>query len=97
MNQQSDPAGTLKSSWTREEVRHLLGRISFWIDEQQVDLLSVLSCPEAVDRILHETQAAPLPAAPEWVKDPWINTERRYQDTTGSEFGRMHGMTRAFL
>lgn len=95
MNRQSDPSGTLKSSWTREDVRHLLGRVSFWIDEDQVDMLSALSCPEAVDQILQETQAAPLPTAPEWVKNPWVNTERRYQNTPGSEFSRMHGMTNA--
>lgn len=93
MNEQSVLSGTVKSSWTREDVRHLLGRISFWIDEDQVETFSELSCTEAVDRILHEAQTAPLPAKPEWVKDPWKNTERRYQDTTSREFSQMHGMT----
>lgn len=79
--------------WTAVDVRHLLGRTGFAIDESRVMELEGLSRIEAVELLLREARQTPLPAVPQWVKDPWINTERRYRDTTPEEFRRMHGMT----
>ncbi len=80
-------------TWNRDEVRHLLGRISFAVDENQVTQLEALSRGEGIDRLLTEARQAPSPKPPGWVKSPWVNTERRYKDTTPEEFRKMHGMT----
>jgi uncharacterized protein (DUF1800 family) len=79
--------------WTTDDVRHLLGRISFAVDETQVARLHGLSCYEAIELLLNEAQQAAPPGPPEWVQSPWINTERRHADTTPDEFRKMHGMT----
>lgn len=79
--------------WTPDDVRHLLGRTGFAVDESQIARLEGLSRDDAVELLLREARQAPVPAAPEWVKEPWSNTERRYKDTTSEEFRRMHGMT----
>jgi uncharacterized protein (DUF1800 family) len=80
-------------TWSLDDVRHLLGRVSFAVDETQAARLHAMPRQQAVNLLLAEAQQAAPPAAPEWVKSPWVNTERRYADTTPDEFRKMHGMT----
>jgi uncharacterized protein (DUF1800 family) len=79
--------------WTGADARHLLVRATFGATDEQVSEYAALSCGDAVDRLLDEACHAPQPSAPAWVRDPWVNTERRYVDTTPEEFRRMHGET----
>src|SRR5690606_38487622 len=49
---------------------------------------------EAVDLLLEEAAAAQEPSRPDWVKAPWINTERRFADTTREQAAESHRTTR---
>lgn len=79
--------------WTSDDARHLLTRATFAATDKQVAEYAALSCGDAVDRLLDEACHAPQPTPPQWVRDPWINTERQYVDTSPDEFRRMHGET----
>jgi uncharacterized protein (DUF1800 family) len=83
----------IQETWTESEVRHLLGRVELAIAPHRVELFLKMSCPEAVDHILREVAQAPQPEPPTWIREPWINTERRYADTTAEEFRGKHGAT----
>lgn len=84
---------TTQETWTETEVRHLLGRVEWAITPRRVEQFTTMSCAEAVDHLLREVAQAPQPEPPSWVQQPWINTERRYADTTPEEFRGKHGAT----
>ena len=56
--------------------------------------VAALPREEAVDLLLEEAVAAQEPRRPEWVKAPWINTERRFADTTREQAAEAHRTTR---
>jgi uncharacterized protein (DUF1800 family) len=80
-------------SWNAETARHLLARTEFSADEAKVQSLAKMTLEEAVESILFLAHNSPQPAPPEWVVEPWVNTERRFSDTTPDEFRKMHGNT----
>lgn len=82
-----------QQTWTTQEVQHLLGRIELAIAPSRVQRFTQMTCLETVDAILREAAEAPLPQPPSWVQEPWVNTERRYADTTPEEFRGKHGAT----
>ncbi|ODA34629.1 DUF1800 domain-containing protein [Planctopirus hydrillae] len=82
-----------QSGWSSLAARHLLARTGFGFDLEQEEKLAVLSREQAVDQLLEDAQNAPCPTPPEWVKTPWVNTERRYADTSADEFRGKHGAT----
>jgi uncharacterized protein (DUF1800 family) len=83
----------MKPSWSADDVRHLLSRIEFSASDQRVEQLISMAPAEAVDLLLAEAKQAPLPPDPEWVRDPWVNTERRYADSAPAEVMGRHGAT----
>jgi len=84
---------TIQETWTEAEVRHLLGRVELAISPGRVARFVKMSCLEAVEHLLGEVASAPEPEPPTWVKEPWVNTERRYADTTPEQFRGKHGAT----
>ena len=72
--------------WSQKTARHFLSRTSFGATSEQSQLLAASgSIAVAVDRLLSEAKSASPPAPPEWVQEPWINTERVYLSTTEEE------------
>jgi uncharacterized protein (DUF1800 family) len=80
-------------AWNLDCAKHLLSRTEFSADEKRVQALSQMSMEAAVESILTLAQTAPEPSPPSWVVAPWVNTERRFTDTTPDEFRKMHGST----
>jgi uncharacterized protein (DUF1800 family) len=80
--------------WDARATAHLLSRAAFGGTPGEIARLSALSLDQAVDTLLAEATAAAAPARPEWVKDPWVNTERRYADTPREEATQAHRATR---
>lgn len=85
---------TARPMWDASAVAHLLSRAGFGGTPEEVARLAALPMEQAVDTVLSEAAAAPPPARPDWVKEPWVNTERRYADTTREEAAQSHRTTR---
>lgn len=83
----------VQKTWSADDVRHLLGRVEFAAMPRRVEALSELTPSQAVQQLLAEAKSAPLPAAPAWVREPWVNTERRYADSSPDEMRGKHGAT----
>jgi uncharacterized protein (DUF1800 family) len=83
----------VQKTWSADDVRHLLGRVEFAAMPRRVEALSELTPSQAVEQLLVEAKSAPLPAAPAWVREPWVNTERRYADSSPDEMRGKHGAT----
>ena len=83
-----------RPAWDAGAAAHLLSRTSFGGSPEEVSRLAALPMEKAVDALLSEAAGAGMPARPEWVKDPWINTERRYADTTPPQAAEAHRNTR---
>lgn len=81
-------------AWDAKAAAHLLSRAGFGGTPEEVGELAALSLDEAVDRLLDESAKAPAPAQPDWVKDPWVNTERRFADTPREVAAEAHRTTR---
>jgi len=80
-------------SWDLNSARHLLARIEFSVDETRVQSLAEMTIEGAVESILAQVHTAPQPPPPNWIVEPWVNTERSFSDTTPDEFRKMHGST----
>jgi len=80
-------------SWNINSARHLLARTEFSADETRVQSLAEMTIEGAVESILAQVHTAPQPSSPNWIVEPWGNTERRFSDTTPDEFRKMHGST----
>lgn len=72
--------------WDEAAARHLLSRACFGGTPDQAKALAALPQDKAVDRLLDEAATTePLPK-PEWVRDVWVNTLRRYSDMSREEY-----------
>jgi len=72
----------------------LLSRAEFGPTPETVARLASMSMEKAVDTLLDEAAEAEPPERPDWVKDVWVNTERRYADTTREAAAESHRTTR---
>lgn len=81
-------------AWDAGAAAHLLSRAAFGGTAEEVARLAALPMERAVETLLSEAAGAGMPARPEWVKDPWVNTERRYADTSREESAASHRATR---
>ncbi len=80
--------------WNAKAAAHLLSRAGFGGTPEEITRLAALSLEDAVDRLLEESVKAQAPSPPDWTKDPWVNTERRYADTTREQAAEGHRTTR---
>jgi len=88
----SPSAATLSppKSWNRSAAAHLLSRATFGATEAEVEQFADLDREAAVDQILAGARSVPPPRPPVWVKDPWVNPERRFTHTPREEWTKSH-------
>lgn len=84
------PAGPVKASagvtWDEAAAKHLLSRTSFGSTPEEAKRLAALPLTEAVKGLLDKATAAKPPAKPDWVRDNWVNVNRRYADMSAEEY-----------
>jgi uncharacterized protein (DUF1800 family) len=83
-----------RPAWDNAAAAHLLSRAAFGGTPEEITRFSSMPLEKAVDTLLSEAAGAGMPARPEWVKDPWVNTERRYADTSREQAAEGHRATR---
>jgi uncharacterized protein (DUF1800 family) len=76
---------TLNPTWDAAAATHLLSRTSFGGTPALAAALAARPLPDAIAALIREATKAPAPARPGWVKEPWVNTERVYPETTPAE------------
>lgn len=81
-------------AWDLNAAAHLLSRAGFGGTPEETARLASMPLEKAVDHLLDEADRAVSPERPAWVKDPWVNTERRYADTTREQAAEGHRTTR---
>lgn len=74
---------------------HLLSRAAFGHTPQQIGRFAGLTRDAAAEALLVDASWAPMPRAPDWVREPWVNTQRGWADTTPDELADNHGRTGA--
>lgn len=79
----ADPAGV---RWDEAAARHLLSRTNFGGSPEEAKRLAAMPLSEAVKDLLDRAAAANPPAKPDWVRDTWVNFNRRYSDMTAEEY-----------
>jgi uncharacterized protein (DUF1800 family) len=79
-------AGPATVQWDEAAARHLLSRTSFGGSPEEAKRLAAMPMPEAVKELLDRAAAAKAPPKPDWVRDAWINYNRRYADMTAEEY-----------
>jgi len=84
---------SLSVLWDAGAAAHLLSRAAFASTPREAALLAAQPLEKAVDELLDTAAAAQPPSPPDWVKVPWVNTERVYQDTTAEERRENHRKT----
>ena len=72
--------------WDAEAARHLLSRVAFGGSPEDVARLAGMPLEKAVDTLLDEAERAEPPRRPDWVRDVWVHTSRRYGDDTVNEY-----------
>jgi uncharacterized protein (DUF1800 family) len=80
--------------WDEKAAAHLLSRAGFGGTPEEVARLAAMPMEAGVDTLLGEAAADPGPEPPGWVKEPWVNTERRYADTPREKAAESHRATR---
>src|SRR5262245_2453135 len=79
-------AGPPSVTWDEAAARHLLSRACFGGTPEEARALAARPLPEAVREILDKAAAAKPPARPDWVRNTWVNFNRRYSDMTAEEY-----------
>jgi uncharacterized protein (DUF1800 family) len=72
--------------WDAAAARHLLSRAAFGGSPEEAARFTALPLDRAVDLLLDEAAAVRPPARPEWARDVWINTGRRWSDMSREEY-----------
>jgi uncharacterized protein (DUF1800 family) len=72
--------------WDENAARHLLSRTCFGGTPEQARALATLSIDDAVKSLLDDAENAQGPSQPEWVRDVWVNSLRRYSDMPREEY-----------
>lgn len=72
--------------WDESAARHLLSRTCFGGSPEQARKLAALPLEKAVEQLLENAHTATSFEKPEWVRDVWVNTLRRYTDMPREEY-----------
>ncbi|MFO0824794.1 MAG: DUF1800 domain-containing protein [Gemmataceae bacterium] len=73
-------------AWDEGAARHLLSRACFGGTPEQAKALASLPLDKAVDKLLDDADKAEPLDRPEWVREVWVNTLRRYSDMPREEY-----------
>jgi uncharacterized protein (DUF1800 family) len=82
MGKAAEPA----PQWNESAARHLLSRACFGGTPDQAKALAAMPLEKAVDRLLDDAAKSEVLDRPEWVRDVWVNTLRRYSDMPREEY-----------
>lgn len=74
---------------------HLLSRAAFGHQPADIERLVGTSRAQSAETLLVDAAWAPQPLPPPWVREPWVNTQRAWDDTTPEELASNHGSTTA--
>lgn len=77
-------------AWNAGAAAHLLSRAAFGATPEEARRLAAMPMAKAVDTLLDGATRAAAPAKPNWVREPWINTERIWADTTEEQRRENH-------
>jgi uncharacterized protein (DUF1800 family) len=80
------PADQPAVKWDVAAARHLLSRTSFASPPEEAARLAAMPLARAVDELLQRASQAQPPARPEWVREVWVNTNRRWSDMSAEEY-----------
>jgi hypothetical protein len=72
-------------TWDASAASHLLSRTSFGGTPKQAERFAARPLPDIVETLIEDAKRAAAPPKPAWVKEPWVNTERVYPETTPAE------------
>lgn len=72
--------------WEEAAARHLLSRACFGGAPEQARKLAAFPLEKAVERLLDDAASASSFEKPDWVRDVWVNTLRRYSDMPREEY-----------
>jgi len=72
-------------TWDAAAASHILNRTEFGGSPKRIEQLAARELSDVVDHLIEEAKSAAPPAKPAWVKEPWVNTERVYPETTPME------------
>lgn len=72
-------------TWDASAASHLLSRTHFGGTPKQGEQFAARPLSDIVEHLIEEAKLAAAPPKPSWVRDPWVNTERVYPETTPME------------
>jgi len=72
--------------WNEAAARHLLSRTSFGGTPEQAKQLAEKPLHQAVKELLDTAAVAKPPVRPDWVRNTWVNYNRRYSDMSAEEY-----------
>ncbi len=81
--------GLEKTGMKEDERRHFLRRFVFAATPEGEQMLGRASPEEAMRRLFDHAKRSPLPALPEFAREPWRNPALRFESTTPTEFAAM--------
>jgi len=80
-------------TWDVAAASHLLSRTEFGGTPKKAEQLVARPLSDVVAGMIEEAKKAAAPPQPSWVKEPWVNTERVYPETTPMERLENHRKT----
>ena len=80
------PSSAAPVVWDEAAARHLLSRVQFGGTAEEAKALAALPLQEAVQKLLADAAQQPTPESPQWVRNTWVNVNRRYADMSAEEY-----------
>lgn len=80
-------------NWDDAAAMHLLSRTHFGGTPKQAHTVAARPLADYVSVLLEEAKKVASPNKPAWIKEPWVNTERVYPETTPMERMENHRKT----
>jgi uncharacterized protein (DUF1800 family) len=80
-------------TWDAAAAAHLLSRAAFGATPEEAKRLAAMPMAKAVDALIDAATRAAAPDKPQWVREPWVNTERVWADTTEEQRRENHRAT----
>lgn len=82
------------AGWSRRHAAHLLSRAGFGGTPEEIEKLRSLGREKAVDHLLQYEATSDAFPRPEWVREPWVDTEARLPGLSREEQAKRHASTR---
>jgi uncharacterized protein (DUF1800 family) len=73
-------------TWNDAAARHLLSRTSFGSSADEAKKLAEQPREAVIKKLLDDASTAKAPTRPEWVRENWVNYNRRWGDMSAEEY-----------